>query len=92
MVSDSSAPKRRVPSLPQSPTRKADFDLGRPQADCCEGAYDGVCGFHVLPVLGPDVVESKQAAPVLGQTFDRLVILAAVCLDGEVEGLLGMQR
>ncbi len=43
----------------------------------------------MLPVLGRKVVEGEQHVAVLGQAGHRLVVLGAVGLQEEVEGLPG---
>ncbi len=41
------------------------------------------------PVFGREVVEGEQPITVLGQAFDRFVVLGGVGADEEVEGVLG---
>ncbi len=43
-----------------------------------KGAFDGIGGANVLPVLGREVVEGEQHVAVLGQAGHRFVVLGAV--------------
>ena len=45
----------------------------------------------VLPVLGGEIVEGEQHVAVLGQAFDRLVVLRAVDFRECIEGGLGVR-
>src|SRR5947207_1268672 len=59
--------------------------------DGCEGALDRVGRSQVLPVLGGEVVEGEQHVAVLGQAFDRLVVLRVVDFCECIEGGLGVR-
>src|ERR1700704_3110553 len=59
-------------------------------ADGCEGALDRVGRSQVLPVLGGKVVEGEQHVAILGQTFDRLVVLRTVDFRESIEGDRGV--
>ena len=63
--------------------------LGGPEAHGRKGAFDGIGGANVLPVLGREVVEGEQHVAILGQAGHRFVVLGAIGLEEEVEGLLG---
>ena len=68
---------------------EAALGLGGPEAHGRKGAFDGIGGANVLPVLGREVVEGEQHVAVLGQAGHRFVVLGAIGLEEEVEGLLG---
>ena len=68
---------------------EAAFGLGGPEAHGRKGAFDGIGGANVLPVLGREVVDGEQHVAVLGQAGHRFVVLGARGLEEEVEGLLG---
>ncbi len=61
---------------------------GGPEAHGRKGAFNGIGGANVLPVLGREVVEGEQHVAVLGQAGHRLVVLGAIGIEEEVEGLL----
>ncbi len=48
----------------------------------------GLVVANVLPVLGREVVEGARHRTVLGQAGHRLVVLGAIGLEEEIEGLL----
>src|SRR5438034_9459491 len=74
--------------------REASLRPCRSMADGCEGALDRVGRAQVLPVLGGKIVEGEQHVAILGQTFDRLVVLRAVVfresIEGGLDGLPGL--
>jgi hypothetical protein len=45
-------------------------------ADGRKGAFDGVRGSQVLPVLGREVVESQQRIAILAEAFCRFSYFA----------------
>src|SRR5438128_11205220 len=55
-----------------------------------EGAFDGVGGPQVLPMLSREVIERQQRLPVLRQAIYRLVVLDGVSLDKGVESGVGV--
>ena len=50
-----------------------------------EGRFDRVGGAQMRPVLGREVVEGEQHAPVVGQFLGGLGILRAVVFDEAIE-------
>ena len=55
-------------------TAKAAFGLGGPEAHGRKGAFNGIGGANVLPVLGREVVDGEQHVAVLGQAGHRQII------------------
>ncbi len=51
----------------RGPAAEAAFGLGGPEPHGLKGAFNGIGGANVLPVLGREVVEGEQHIAVLGQ-------------------------
>ena len=50
-----------------------------------EGAFDGVAGADMFPVLGGEIIECQQSFPILDQALRGLVVFNAVSLDEKIK-------
>src|ERR1700687_5996355 len=73
----------------RGPVRQTALRSDRAMAHGGEGAFDGVGGPQVFPVLGWEVVESEQRVSILAQAVGRLRVFQRVALHEGVERQFG---
>ena len=71
-------------------TAEAPFGFASAMSDGGEGAFDGIGGADVLPMLSWEVIEGQQHVAIFGQLAHGFVVFHAIGCDEDVKGRVGI--